>query len=190
MTCIIGLVTETGDVYIGGDSAITWGSNICRVDNDCKVFRNGPFLIGCAGDMRYMNALRCSFKPPVQPPEQDTYEYMCASFVDAMRQCLKDAGQAKVESNAETTGSWCLVGYRGRLFSVAADYAVVESQDPDHLETIGNGGAYAQGAATALAAWAPEERLLRALEIAEQFCTGVRAPFSVRRLPLDGGDER
>ena len=177
MTCIIGLVTETGDVYIGGDSAIT-------------VFRNGPFLIGCSGDVRYSNALRCSFRPPVQPPEQDTYEYMCTSFVDAMRQCLKDAGQAKVESNTERTESACLVGYRGRLFWVATDYAVVETQEPDHLDAIGNGGAYAQGAAAALATRPPEERLLRALEIAEQFCTGVRAPFSVRRLPLDGGDER
>lgn len=187
MTCIIGLVARSGDVYIGGDSSVQWGTNHRRVPNDLKVFRKGPLLIGCAGSVRYENVMRSKFEPPAL--EKDAYDYMCTDFVDAMRECLRDAGCMTIEANAERVDAACLVGCQGRLFCVSADFAVTENCEPDRLECEGSGGLYALGAAAALDSWPPEQRLLRALEISERFCTEVRAPFVVRRLPADGGDE-
>ena len=183
---MIGMVAESGDVYIGGDSACTQGHYIRRVANECKLFRNGPFLIGCAGSFRYMQVLRYRLRPPAQPPEQDTYDYMCTGFVDALRDALRQAGQINVKEDVEAVEGECLIGYRGRLFSIGADFAVTESAEPEHLEAVGIGGPWALGAAMALESQPPGERLRRALEVSGQFCGAVRSPYKVEMLP--GGD--
>src|SRR5437868_10225276 len=103
MTCIVGLV-QNGKVYIGGDSA---GSNNWQltIRKDAKVFFNGDFLIGAGTSFRMIQLLRYSFKPPVYENIEDNPDYlscyMATSFVDGIRECLKNGGFAKKDAEQE-----------------------------------------------------------------------------------------
>ena len=116
MSCVIGLVADDG-VYMGADSGFF---RECHADalaaSTTKLFRNGPFLIGCAGSVRFAQVMQFCLQPPEQPVGQDVLEHMCTSFVDSMRVCLTEAGAASVDNEGETSNNRCLVAYRGRLF--------------------------------------------------------------------------
>ncbi|MGH2481035.1 MAG: hypothetical protein ACRDHW_15375, partial [Ktedonobacteraceae bacterium] len=127
MTCIVGLV-EDGKVYIAGDSAGIAGWSL-TLRKDAKVFRNGAFLIGGTGSFRMLQLLRYAFAPPAFPVwsgENTLEKYMATTFVNALRDCFKAGGFAQKTSEQESGGHF-LVGVRGRLFLIDADYQVGES---------------------------------------------------------------
>lgn len=174
MTCIVGLVD--GDrVWMGGDSAGVSGLDI-TVRADPKVFRNGPFLIGFTSSFRMGQLLNFRLRVPEQEPGTDVFGYMVMTFVEAVRDCLKEGGYAQRTNDAESGGSF-LVGYRGRLFSIQSDYQVCEAIRGFHA--IGCGADYALGALAASTHAGSEQRIRLALEVAETFSGGVRAPFRI-----------
>ena len=180
MTCIVGLIKIAHDdstkVYIGADSAGSDGYNVTiRVDK--KVFKVGEFLFGCTSSFRMIQLLQFSFTPPVHHPDVDVYRYMCTDFVEGVRATLKNGGYTRINSNEETGGTF-LVGYRGRLFRIDADFQVGESIDP--FESVGCGSSYALGALEALRDKHPaDETITQALQIAERRSGGVRGPFHI-----------
>jgi len=101
-------------------------------------------------------------------------------FVDAVRGCLKDGGWAQRSNDVETGGSF-LVAHEGRLFSIQSDYQVGEAVRGYHA--IGCGADYALGSLASTEHLPPEERVRKALECAELFNGGVRAPFTIQCLP-------
>jgi ATP-dependent protease HslVU (ClpYQ) peptidase subunit len=172
MTAIVGLVHEER-VYVGGDSAGVAGLNL-RVRADTKVFRNGGFLFGFTTSFRMGQLIRHSLQPPV--PVGDLEHFMCTTFVDAVRACLKDGGWARKDSDREEGGTF-VVGVAGRLFTVEEDYQVAEPADK--YTAVGSGSEVALGAlyATAGGRTPPRKRVDLALRAAERFNAGVRAPF-------------
>lgn len=179
MTCIVGLV-DGDNVWMGGDSAGVNGLDI-TLRADAKVFRNGPALIGFTSSFRMGQLLRFRLNVPERPPEMDSYHYMVTDFVDAVRTSLKEGGYAQRSNEVETGGSF-MVGYEGRLFCVQSDYQVGETTRGYHA--IGCGADYALGSLASTVGQSPEDRVLKALECAELFNGGVRAPFVIQRLPL------
>src|SRR5690606_9234922 len=93
MTCIAGLRTNDGRVYIGGDSAGVAGLSL-QVRADQKVFVNGGFLFGFTSSFRMGQVLRHSFTPPNRHPDKDVMAFMVTEFVDAVRNAFKSAGVA------------------------------------------------------------------------------------------------
>ncbi len=176
MTCVVGLV-DRGRVYIGADSASVQGW-VRRQTALCKVFRNGPFLIGYTTSFRMGQLLEHQLKVPPQRKEPDQ-QYMVNQFVEAVRKLLKSQGFSKVESNNESGGQF-LVGYRGRLYSIQKDFQVGEMAEG--LDAIGSGSDFALGALVALPKLSPRRRIRRALEVAAHFNMGVCAPFTVRSI--------
>ncbi len=176
MTCIVG-VTDGTTVTIGGDSAGVAGYDL-SVRADRKVWARDGWVFGFTSSFRMGQLLRYKLTPPGQVEDQDLEAYMVTSFVDAVRQVLKDGGYAKVESNVERGGTF-LVGRRGRLFVIDSDYQVAESVRP--FEAVGCGESYALGALHALQpnAGDGERRVRQALTAAEAFSAGVRGPFHV-----------
>lgn len=177
MTCIVGM-TDGTTVTIGGDSAGVAGYDL-SVRADRKVWaRDDGWVFGFTSSFRMGQLLRYKLTPPAQAEGQDLEAYMVTTFVDAVRQVLKDGGYAKVESNVERGGTF-LVGRRGRLFVIDSDYQVAESVRP--FEAVGCGESFALGALHALHGYpgAAEWRVRRALSIAEGCSAGVRAPFHV-----------
>lgn len=177
MTCITGII-ENGEVYLGADSAGVGGYSL-RVRADQKVFRNGKFVMGFTSSFRMGQLLRYSFKPPKHFPDDDIYGFMVTSFVDAVRTCFKDGGFLKKEQEQEEGGTF-LVGYSGRLFQIHDDYQVAEAVD--NYDACGCGSAIALGSLYSTHGrhgrdLHPNLRLEMALDAAQQYSAGVRAPF-------------
>ncbi|WP_236024952.1 hypothetical protein [Arenibaculum pallidiluteum] len=163
---------------MGGDSAGVSGLDI-TVRADTKVFRNGPFLIGFTSSFRMGQLLAYKLRVPEMEQHGDVFRFMVTSFVDAVRDCLKEGGYAQRSNDAESGGSF-LVAFRGRLFSIQSDYQVCEALRGYHA--IGCGADYALGSLASTAGEDGEGRVRRALEIAELFSGGVRAPFRIECL--------
>ncbi len=175
MTCIVGLI-EDGTVYMGGDSAGVAGYGL-TVRADEKVFVKGDFVMGFTSSFRMGQLLRYSLKPPKYHPDVDTSEYMVVDFVNAARECLKTGGYAQKDKEVEVGGTF-LVGFNGKLFKVESDYQV--GIPMQFFDACGCGDDIALGAMFSNAHLSPEDRILQALEAAEQFSAGVRRPFIVK----------
>lgn len=175
MTCIVGLVTD-GKVLIGGDSAGVDGSRMTMsVRSDRKVFRNGEFVMGFTSSFRMGQLLAFSLSLPKPREGDDLLAFMVRDFISATRQTLKDGGFAKNSSGTESGGEF-LVGFRGRLFRIFDDFQVAESSKG--FDACGCGDLIALGSLfSSTQVSDPRERLTQALEAAEAFSAGVRAPF-------------
>lgn len=180
MTCIIGLVDD-GNVYIGADSAGVAGSGL-SIRSDPKVFIRDDFIMGFTGSFRMGQLLRYNLQVAYRPEITDILEYMVKTFVEAVRRCLKGGGFAEKKDDREKGGTF-LVGYQGRLFRIGSDYQVGENKLP--FDVVGCGEDIAQGSLYSNGYLKPKERILQALEAAEQFSSGVRRPFLIERLNKD-----
>jgi hypothetical protein len=188
VTCIVGVVQD-GVVHIGGDSAGVDERYALTVRADCKVFRNGPFIMGFTSSFRMGQLLAHALKPPKRHPDEDVYAFMVTDFINAVRDCLKSGGYAEKHHEAEIGGTF-LVGYEGRLFNIGPDYQVGEPVNG--FDACGCGDLIAIGVLHALKDREPDPgvRVLEALKAAEQSSAGVRAPFHVisTKTPDSGKD--
>lgn len=178
MTVIAGLV-DNGTVLLGGDSAGVAGYSL-TVRSDAKTFVNGPYVFGFTSSFRMGQILRHSFDPPILPTDGDLERFMCSTWIDSVRQALKDGGYARLDANQESGGTF-LVGVAGRLFEVDSDYQVGEALD--QFAAVGCGADVALGAlyATVGSGMAGEDRIVLALRAAERHSAGVRGPFTLTR---------
>lgn len=174
MTCIVGLLDD-GKVYMGGDSAGVAGYYLTK-RKDKKVFKNGDFLIGFTSSFRMGQLLQCNFTPPKYHKDEDLYKYMVTDFIDAVRTCFKAGGYSKKENEVEKGGTF-LVGCYGRLFEIESDFQVGESFDS--YEAVGCGIDLARGSMFTSELLKPKERILKALQAAAHFSTGVVEPFTI-----------
>jgi hypothetical protein len=175
VTCIVGLVAPDRSVWIGGDSAGIDGYDLV-VRADEKVFAVGPYVFGFCDSFRTTQLIRYAFRPPA-PSVKNLPKFMATRFVDSVRKCLTDGGVAFKRDGVEQGGTF-LVGVRGRLFCVEADYQVGENEH--EFAAIGCGAQIANGAMFAQPKTVtPKTRILQALRAAERFSGGVRAPFRV-----------
>lgn len=179
MTCIVGFVKD-GTVWIGGDSAGVAGWDI-RTRMDPKVFVKGQFIYGYTSSFRMGQLLQYAFTPPARERDEDVRAYMYGRWIESVRKCFKDHGYASVVNNVDHGGNF-LVGYEGLLFEVEGDFQIGEYSEP--YNAVGCGAHYALGACHALAAEIddPSRLIERALETAEHFSAGVRAPFIIETL--------
>jgi len=182
LTCIVGVIDQDkGGVVMGGDSAGVGGWDL-SMRKDPKVFINGSCIMGFTSSFRMGQLLRYKLKVPERKPGQELFEWMVSDFVDAVRASLKDGGYAVKDKDQESGGTF-LVGVAGHLFTVHADYQVEE--ESANFAACGCGEQIAKGALHALGnAPTADTRVRVALEAAERFSAGVRAPFTILRQPL------
>lgn len=175
MTCIAAVRTKTG-IVIGGDSAGVGGLSL-TVRKDPKVFVRDGFAFGFTSSFRMGQVLAHAFKIPKPPKAQkDLYRFMVMDFVDALRTSFKERGFA-AKNNEQESGGIFLVGVRTRLFQIESDYQVGEAFSD--YDAVGCGADLALGslATTEGLSWRPKERVLNALQVAQEHSAGVRAPF-------------
>lgn len=177
MTCIVGLV-DSGKIYVGGDSAGVAEHGL-TIHADEKVFKKGSMLIGFTSSFRMGQLLRFKLVIPYHKSEMDTYEYMVAEFVEAVRTCLKEGGCSRIENNEESGGTF-LVGYKGELFTIHSDFQVARMMNKYHA--VGCGADIAKGSlfsSEGIIGMHASDRIRHALRAAETFNAGVRAPFII-----------
>ena len=179
MTCIIGLVHE-GKVYMGGDSAGSDGFTISTYKAP-KVWKCGEFVIGVSGRYVPMQLLRESFTPPPFKEGQSVDQYMITEFLPAYRKLIQEWGYGKSrpkdEHSGEETNTGVLVGIRGRLFHIEAEFQTLE-RCADY-DADGSGMYHAMGSMFSTAHLPPKERIEQALTAAEHFVCTVRSPFTI-----------
>ncbi len=176
MTCIVGLASE-GSVYIGGDSAGVSGYDIVK-RSDPKVFSKSPFVMGFCGSFRMGQLLMFALQVPEQTSKQDDKQFMCTSFINAVRDCLKRGGYAKAHEGVESGGTF-IVGYHGEVYTIYDDFQV--EWTARGYTSVGSGESYAFGSLweTKKSKLKPRARILRALKCSEEHSAGVRRPFKV-----------
>ena len=179
MTCIVGYV-ENSKVYIGGDSA---GVDPYRFHiqsrNDEKVFTNGEMIFGFTTSFRMGQLLRYKFVLPDHDPRHEDLKYLCSDFMDAVLKCFKDNEYAIVKEGVAQGGTF-LIGYRGHLYQIQDDFQVSSIKTP--FDAVGCGDAFALGAMRILCEnpkMSPEEKVTKALQVAEEMSAGVAGPFNV-----------
>lgn len=176
MTCIVA-VRGSDRIVLGGDSAGVSGYNLMS-RKDAKVFVNGHMAIGFTTSFRFGQVLM-DMKIPKQRAGRDDFQYMRTSFIDAVQSALEQKGALKKESEVKSGGEFITV-YRGEIYKISDDFQVEMAAVP--YNACGCGEPYAIGALaemgrTGYPTQEPREACLRALQIAEQFSGGVRAPF-------------
>jgi len=178
MTCIVGVIDKANSrVFIGGDSAATRWSEI-SIRKDPKVFQVGEFTIGCIGSPRMSQLLRFKLSLP-RIHDTDIFEYMCTSFIDAVKECFNDNGFKKSGEEGEEKGGEFMVGYKDRLFIIYSDFQVEENFR--EFTAIGSGGDIASGALYVLQSGTPNtvSNIEQALQAASELCNDVAPPFNI-----------
>lgn len=179
MTCIVGFTDKKGNIFMGGDSAGVGGYAI-RIRSDVKVFQKENMLIGYTSSFRLGQLLRFKLGIPKHEEGVSDYEYMCTSFIDAVRTCLKDNGYTVIKNNSEEIGTF-LVGYNGKIYKIEDDLQVQMTYD--NYDACGCGESYAIGAVYSLNKNLPGKIIVKkSLECAENFSAGVRRPFIILKL--------
>lgn len=176
MTCIVGVVSESGQVVIAGDSSSVEADSV-RVVRNPKVFQLGlEFVFGYAGSFRVGQIIQYSFIPPLQKVGQDVMEYLVNDFCEALRLTLEDKGAIIGRTGTDEMEADLLIGYRGRLFQVDGDFQFTEFKH--NYAAIGSGSEVAVGALAASSrVRSATKRARLALEASALHCSGVCAPF-------------
>jgi hypothetical protein len=161
MTCVVGLVSESGYGYIGADSYAGDSNGLYSLTATPKVAKIGRMLIGFAGDFGQGERA-----------------------VASLRRCQSIKTFASTIRKLDLNEVELLVIEGGRIYEICQG-AVIET-----LSRRGrNYGAVGSGAPTALGALyvdsIDKSSITRALRASEAHCNSVRAPFTVLELESD-----
>ena len=191
MTCIIGFADKKNDVsWIGGDSLSSNGYTK-EIQNASKIFRNDIFkdvLMGGTTSFRHLDLLKYSDKlfdeiDWFKNTEID-HKFMVTKFIPKVISLFKEGIIDEEETNR---GGNFIVATPGKVFEIQSDYSVLEPELG--ICAVGCGEDVAMGSliTTKDLNMSPQERIIKALEAAEQCCCGVQRPFRI--LCTDGRDE-
>lgn len=145
----IAAVQGEGWSVIGYDSRVSeenGRSYILPRDNG-KVFKNGNYIIGVAGDMRAINILAYIFKPPICTPTTvgvKLDKFISAVFIPELKECFEKASYSKDGEHE----SQMIVLVNGFIYEIGEDYSWCH--DTVGAYAIGSGGSYALGVLNAL----------------------------------------
>lgn len=177
MTCIVA-ITDGTVVTMGADSAGISGYSLV-LRKDPKIYKVGEFLFGFTDSYRMGQLLGYKFTPP-ENLCSTIEEYMCTTFIDALRMVLGVGGYTTINNNSESAGTF-LVGYRGRIFKICSDFQVEENVLPYNAcgcgQDIALGSLYSSSDLLMM-----HGRVTIALEAAQALSAGVRAPFIICRI--------
>lgn len=146
----IAAVQGEGWAVIGYDSRVSEEDGrvyILPKDNS-KVFKNGSYIIGAAGDMRAINILAHVFKPPTLNPTTvgvKLDKFMTAVFIPELKKCFEDNSYSKDGEQ----DSQIMVLANGIVYEIGEDYSWCH--DELGVYAVGSGSAFALGALNALA---------------------------------------
>lgn len=172
MTAIVG-IADGVRVYLGSDSLSCDGEDGAWLGGT-KLFRLGSMLAGCSGGKRAVRIMQYEVRPP-RPRGDDPEAYVARDLARRVHSTFRTLGAAEQKNGRDTWDGSALVGYRGVLFHLGADFGVTRLVRG--WGSTGSGAYSAEGALYATAGLDPLERLRIALEAAETCSDGVRRPF-------------
>lgn len=182
MTCVVGLVHK-GKVFMGGDSISIDGWSSFDTANSDKVFVVDNFIYAIAGSWRIRDIMQHAFTPPEHNPEHSDDKYMKLTYVQALAKCFEDNKFLTLKDGVmEIQDVGLLIGYKGKLYKLNGDMAMLRCPDWGASEGIGYQASTAVLYALRNMVKDPTRRALISLEAAEQTNASVRRPFVVLSL--------
>jgi len=180
MTCVIGLKTQN-DVYLAADSVCTDTQTLhLHTRNERKIFTNGNAIFGYSGLCRLPQVVEYNFKMPKQT-QKDDMEFLCSTFVDALRKCFKKASFTELQSGREFFAGQLLLGYKNNIYEIEGDFTImneINAMAGHNFTAIGCGRDLALGSLYSSSTVKDHKvRLREALEVAEKYSSGVAKPF-------------
>jgi ATP-dependent protease HslVU (ClpYQ) peptidase subunit len=145
MTTIIGVEYANRCVVLG-DSRVVGDSKIYSHPDMVKVVTNGNFIIGAAGDVRALQVILHTWKPPVAvaKDKDNLFQFMISKVVPSLKQLLTDYNLLDTKSTDKDFELYVLIAYNGNIFEIDSEFAV--SRSDAGYYGIGTGGDYALGA--------------------------------------------
>lgn len=145
----IAAVQGEGWAVIGYDSRVTEeeGRSYTLPKDSGKVFKNGNYIIGVAGDVRAINLLTHVFKAP--PCTAATLgakldKFMTAVFIPELKKCFEEASYSKDGDQ----DSQLIILINGSIYEIGQDYSWCH--DSVGAYAIGSGADFALGALNGL----------------------------------------
>lgn len=181
MTCIVGFV-EKKHVYMAGDHMGSDGYSDLHYNNQ-KVFINGDFIIGYCGSFRMGQILQYDWVQPKRPKTMNNdLQYIVKLVVPSIMKAFDCKGFLQTAHSSDEAGQKLggnfLLGYKGKLYHVQADFSVLE--DTRGYDAVGCGLDFAKGALYWLSkddSLSPADKLRKALEATEEHSTPVRVDW-------------
>lgn len=140
----IAAIQGDGWAVIAYDSRITDDSRSFTLPNvGGKVAQNGSYLLGAAGDLRAINLLHHTFRPPSPSASlrgAKLNEFISAKFVPALKSCFDDAQYG--EKGSQDSSVMAVVN--GTVYEIGSNYEWCHDQRG--IYAVGTGGSYALGA--------------------------------------------
>lgn len=181
MTCIAGWVHDT-HVYLGADTCVSRGYSIDSTPG--KLFAHGDMILGVCGYGRYADILQYVWTPPTHHSDVPPEKWMVAELVPSVRTVVREQGYVSTKDGRDDhIGGEALIGYRGSLWRLCVDGAVmrIEAQ----YAASGSGESEAVAALATSARYAPDltphQHLHHALEVSSRYAYGVRGPYHIIR---------
>lgn len=148
MTCVLALkfIDETDKqvVLLAADKMGSNGS-VKRIYTKPKIFKNGDFYIGYSTSFCMGQILQHVWTPPEQKIGQTDDDYLFNDVRASLHKMFEDNdfGFKKSESNGEPNRGTFIMVYKGRIFEVFSNMALLEV---DGFASVGCGSEIMQGA--------------------------------------------
>jgi ATP-dependent protease HslVU (ClpYQ) peptidase subunit len=155
MTTIIAIRDSRGFTF-AADAQVTDTERPYQHRSMKKIVEVNEYVMAGAGNSRCCDVILYGWKPPAYDGSEP-YIFMVSKFIPEMRRQHEDAGITMKEDEDFVF----LVGFKDRVFHVASNYAVLETNTG--IYGIGTGAAYALGAI------AHGATLQEAMKIAKKF---------------------
>jgi ATP-dependent protease HslVU (ClpYQ) peptidase subunit len=177
MTCIIAL-KDNDNIWFGADRQHTKGSTKLR-DKTPKITRKGDFTIAGAGSARGLQLLLYGIDFADLIMDRDEKEIVI-TIANELQEINKSRGHYELDEGTERGETYFLIAINKRLFCIEFNYFVHEITD---FMVLGGCAEYTEGILEYINKYDNEldveEKLLRALELTEQFDTTVSGPFDI-----------
>jgi ATP-dependent protease HslVU (ClpYQ) peptidase subunit len=139
----IAAIQGDGWAVVGFDSQITEDSRIFLLPSAAgKVAQNGPYILGAAGDLRAINLLHHTFRPPAPAPTERGLKldkFISTKFVPALKSCFDEAQYGEKGSHESSI----IAVVNGTVYEIGADYDWCHDQRG--IYAVGTGSSYALG---------------------------------------------
>ena len=140
MSCVIGLIHRK-QVFLGSDGIASTDDGDARPIHAVKIFSRGSFLIGFAGSIRTGQIIqRSSYRLPKR----------IWGWPDLIREQITIKGAMTNQDQAEIQTCNFIIGYKGKLYEVLADFQMNEVNHHGYT-AIGSGSPIAFGSLFILA---------------------------------------
>lgn len=185
-TCITAFIDKDSTIWMAGDGREV-SDNVKFNTTQKKVFRKGPFLIGCSGLGYLGQMIMRNIKITPHDSDQNYFDYLIDIFSVKLRDKVEeehvnlDRDLYDDEKSGEIAGN-LLVGYEGKLVDVELFGSVTEIQE--NYMAIGDGAPYALGHLKSIIDQRElvSEDLINSIKTANHFLTSVGPPYYIDKL--------